>query len=70
MIESSGMPSSERLTLQGFAVDHVVSAEQARAALHADDFDLAIVEIGLPKDDGLTCERRGVAGASSCPCRC
>ncbi len=52
------------LTLQGFAVDHVVSAEHARAALHADDFDLAIVDIGLPKDDGLTLvrdmRRRGI----------
>jgi len=41
------------LVLQGFAVDHVESAEKARAALHADDFDLAIVDIGLPRDDGL-----------------
>jgi DNA-binding response OmpR family regulator len=52
------------LTLQGFAVDHVESAERARAALHADDFDLAIVDIGLPRDDGLTLvrelRRRGV----------
>ncbi len=52
------------LTLQGFAVDHVVSAEHARAALHTDDFDLAIVDIGLPQDDGLTLvrelRRRGV----------
>jgi DNA-binding response OmpR family regulator len=52
------------LASQGFAVDHVVSAELARTALHADDFDLAIVDIGLPKDDGLTLvrdlRRRGV----------
>jgi DNA-binding response OmpR family regulator len=41
------------LVLQGFAVDHVDSAERARVALHADDFDLAIVDIGLPRDDGL-----------------
>jgi len=41
------------LVLQGFAVDHVESAERARVALHADDFDLAIVDIGLPRDDGL-----------------
>lgn len=41
------------LALQGFAVDHVESAERARSALHADDFDLAIVDIGLPRDDGL-----------------
>ena len=52
------------LTLQGFAVDHVESAEHARTALHTDDFDLAIVDIGLPRDDGLTLvrelRRRGV----------
>jgi two-component system, OmpR family, response regulator len=41
------------LVLQGFAVDAVESAERARAALHAERFDLAIVDIGLPKDDGL-----------------
>ncbi len=45
-------------------MDHVVSAELARTALHADDFDLAIVDIGLPKDDGLTLvremRRRGI----------
>ena len=41
------------LVLQGFAVDHVESAERARVALRADDFDLAIVDIGLPRDDGL-----------------
>jgi DNA-binding response OmpR family regulator len=52
------------LTLQGFAVDHVESAEHARTALHTDDFDLAIVDIGLPRDDGLTLvrelRRRGI----------
>lgn len=41
------------LSLQGFAADHVDSAERARSALHAEVFDLAIVDIGLPRDDGL-----------------
>lgn len=41
------------LSLEGFAADHVDSAEHARSALHADDFDLAIVDIGLPRQDGL-----------------
>jgi DNA-binding response OmpR family regulator len=41
------------LTLDGFAVDHVDSAERAKAALLAESFDLAIVDIGLPKEDGM-----------------
>jgi len=41
------------LTLDGFAVDHVDSAERAKAALQAESFDLAIVDIGLPKEDGM-----------------
>jgi DNA-binding response OmpR family regulator len=34
-------------------VDHVENAEQAKSALHAESFDLAIVDIGLPREDGL-----------------
>jgi DNA-binding response OmpR family regulator len=41
------------LSLEGFAADHVDSAERARSALHAEVFDLAIVDIGLPREDGL-----------------
>ena len=41
------------LTLAGYAVDHVSTAESAKAALHAEGFDLAIVDIGLPGQDGL-----------------
>jgi len=37
----------------GYAVDHVVSAEQAKSALNTESFDLAIVDIGLPREDGL-----------------
>ena len=44
-----------RLALDGagFAVDLVGSAEAARAALQAEPFDLAIVDIGLPRENGL-----------------
>lgn len=42
----------------GFAVDHVGSAERAEAALGAENFDLAIVDIGLPGADGLSLVRR------------
>jgi DNA-binding response OmpR family regulator len=41
------------LTLDGFAVDHVDSAERAKAALQTESFDLAIVDIGLPREDGM-----------------
>jgi two-component system, OmpR family, response regulator len=41
------------LSLDGFAVDHVDSAERAKAALQTESFDLAIVDIGLPREDGL-----------------
>ncbi|HEX4023745.1 MAG TPA: response regulator transcription factor [Steroidobacteraceae bacterium] len=42
------------LTLDGFTVDHAGSAEQARAAIPCEHFDLAIVDIGLPGADGLS----------------
>jgi DNA-binding response OmpR family regulator len=41
------------LSLDGFAVDHVETAEHAKAALQTESFDLAIVDIGLPREDGL-----------------
>jgi DNA-binding response OmpR family regulator len=37
----------------GYGVDGVGTAEQATAALHAERFDLAIVDIGLPGQDGF-----------------
>ena len=42
------------LNLAGFTVDHAGSAELGRAALEAEHFDLAVVDIGLPGADGLT----------------
>ena len=41
------------LTREGFATDHVGNAELAKTALHAEAFDLAIIDIGLPSEDGL-----------------
>jgi DNA-binding response OmpR family regulator len=41
------------LSRDGYAADHVGNAEHAKAALHAETFDLAIVDIGLPREDGL-----------------
>ena len=45
------------LALAGYAADHVSTAESAKAALHAESFDLAIVDIGLPDQDGLSLVR-------------
>lgn len=42
------------LDAAGFAVDHVPSAEQALAAFATVDYDAAIVDIGLPGEDGLS----------------
>src|ERR1044072_3597511 len=41
------------LTTGGYAADHVASAEAAKSALHAENFDLLIVDVGLPKEDGM-----------------
>ena len=41
------------LTGAGYAVDFVGTAEAARSALQAEPFDLAIVDIGLPRENGL-----------------
>jgi DNA-binding response OmpR family regulator len=42
----------------GFAVDQVGSAEHALAAIGQENFDLAVVDIGLPGVDGLELTRR------------
>jgi len=41
------------LVKAAFAADVVGSADAARAALQAENFDLAVVDIGLPREDGL-----------------
>jgi DNA-binding response OmpR family regulator len=46
------------LGLAGFAVDRTSSAEHAASALAAEHFDLAVVDIGLPGEDGLSFVRR------------
>ena len=46
------------LTEAGFAVDRVRSAELAQAALAAEQFDLAVIDLGLPGEDGLSLLRR------------
>jgi DNA-binding response OmpR family regulator len=41
------------LTGASFAADLVTNAEAAKAAVFADSFDLMIVDIGLPRENGL-----------------
>ena len=46
------------LAMAGFAVDRAANAESAAAALAAEHFDLALLDIGLPGADGLTLLKR------------
>ena len=49
---------SRGLTLNGYVVEHVPTAEAASAALLSEQFDLAIVDLGLPREDGTSLVRR------------
>lgn len=49
---------SRGLRLHGYVVDHAPSAEAAAAALLSEQFDLAIVDLGLPQEDGTSLVRR------------
>jgi DNA-binding response OmpR family regulator len=46
------------LRQSGYAVDWVKNGAEADSALEADDFDLLILDIGLPRRDGFTVLRR------------
>lgn len=46
------------LTAAGYSVHRVASAEAARAAIAAEEFALAVIDVGLPGVDGLTLVRR------------
>ena len=46
------------LAMAGFAVDRVANTESAQAALAAEHFDLALLDIGLPGADGLSLLRK------------
>ena len=51
----------------GYAVDWVGSGERALDALKADSFDAAIVDLGLPKMDGLELTKLMRSGGYSLP---
>ncbi|HLW25615.1 MAG TPA: response regulator transcription factor [Steroidobacteraceae bacterium] len=46
------------LSAAQFSVLRVTSAEAAQAAIAAEEFDLAVIDVGLPGIDGLTLVRR------------
>jgi len=46
------------LTLHGYVVDHAASAEAAATVLLSERFDLAIIDLGLPQEDGTSLVRR------------
>ena len=54
------------LALAGFTIDHAGSAEFARAALRAEHFDLAVIDIGLPGQDGLALLKTCLLYTSRC----
>src|SRR4029077_13382492 len=55
------------LSQSGFAVDRVASAELAEAALTQENFDLLLVDLGLPGADGFDLVRRLRRGGNSAP---
>ncbi len=57
----------EGLTHAGYTADHVGTAESALDALQREDFDLAVIDLGLPKMDGLDLIRRLRADGRSLP---
>ncbi len=55
------------LTGAGYAVDWVGSAERAIVAVKEDAFDAAIIDIGLPRTDGLELTRQLRQGGHTLP---
>lgn len=45
---------SEGLTRASFAVDHATNAQQAQRMVELADYDLVLLDLGLPDQDGLT----------------
>jgi two-component system, OmpR family, response regulator QseB len=55
------------LRLHGFTVDHVGSAGAAEAAIAAVQFDVAVLDVGLPDENGIDLLRRWRARGSDLP---
>ena len=54
------------LRAAGYAVDQVASGTEADAALASHDFDLLILDLGLPKMNGLDVLKRMRARGTTC----
>jgi two-component system OmpR family response regulator len=55
------------LSAANFSVHRVTSAETAQSALAAEEFALAVVDVGLPGTDGLTLVRRLRSAGNTLP---
>ena len=55
------------LRLLGLTVDHVDTAAKARAALAASHFDVGVLDLGLPDEDGMSLLARWRAQGRSIP---
>ena len=55
------------LRAAGYAVDQVASGTEADAALASHEFDLLILDLGLPKMNGLDVLKRMRARGTTCP---
>ena len=49
---------SYALTQAGFTVDHAIDGEQAWVMGSDEDYDVAVLDLGLPKLDGMTVLKR------------
>ncbi|PIT16624.1 DNA-binding response regulator [Snodgrassella alvi] len=58
---------SDMLHVAGFAVDCVIDGLAAESALQADIYDIALLDIGVPKQDGLSVLRHLRAQNSDLP---
>lgn len=55
------------LRLHGLTVDHVDTASKAQAALGGSHFDICVLDLGLPDEDGMTLLARWRAQAQAIP---
>ena len=55
------------LSLHGLTVDHVDTASKAQAALASSHFDICVLDLGLPDEDGMTLLARWRAQGQAIP---
>ena len=63
-----GEPLLDLLRAEGYAVDWVRDGDLADAALQSQSYDLLLLDLGLPKRDGMPCCARCAAASSACRC--